>query len=155
MSVTRRSNASICSHDFLGRSIARGSFLLWMHHMSDISFNPSFVPDGAPSSVTHDGQLVFYYILYCSRTSYSLLAIILEAGVQWYKAYKAAHDKNRNVVGGVASTVGTSGGWVTGGGHSPLSSTYGLGTYFSYCQLAIHTLISTLQVPTMSSNSMW
>jgi FAD/FMN-containing dehydrogenase len=56
-------------------------------------------------------------------------AIILDAGVQWYHAYNAAHAKNRTVVGGYAVSVGSSGGWIMGGGHSALSSKYGLGTY--------------------------
>lgn len=31
------------------------------------------------------------------------------------------------VVGGSSTTVGAAGGWITGGGHSALSPTYGLG----------------------------
>ena len=47
-------------HDFLGRSTARGGFLLWTHHMKQTVHNPTFVPDGAPATTenTFDGDSV-------------------------------------------------------------------------------------------------
>ncbi|EAU80813.2 FAD/FMN-containing protein [Coprinopsis cinerea okayama7 len=92
-------------HDFLGRSTARGAFLIWTHHMKDIQVHTDFVPDGAPDGV--EGQ----------------------HGVQWNEAYKAAHEAGRTLVGGITAggSVGAAGGWVMGGGHSALSPTYGLG----------------------------
>ncbi|KAG2021372.1 FAD binding domain-containing protein [Coprinopsis cinerea AmutBmut pab1-1] len=98
-------------HDFLGRSTARGAFLIWTHHMKDIQVHTDFVPDGAPDGV--EGQH----------------AITLAAGVQWNEAYKAAHEAGRTLVGGITAggSVGAAGGWVMGGGHSALSPTYGLG----------------------------
>ncbi|CAE6443500.1 unnamed protein product [Rhizoctonia solani] len=41
--------------------------------------------------------------------------------------YKAAKEHNATVVGGAAPSVGAAGGWVQGGGHSPISGFYGLG----------------------------
>ena len=35
-------------HDYLGRSTARGGFLIWTHNMKDLSYIPAFVPQGAP-----------------------------------------------------------------------------------------------------------
>ena len=35
-------------HDLLGRSTAHGSFLIWTHRMKDMSYNSTFVPEGAP-----------------------------------------------------------------------------------------------------------
>ena len=53
----------------------------------------------------------------------------LEAGVQWHEAYAAADAQNRLLVGGFSSggSVGSAGGWVSGGGHSALAPQYGLG----------------------------
>lgn len=53
----------------------------------------------------------------------------LGAGVQWHDAYDAAHSRNVTIVGGlsVGGSVGAVGGWVQGGGHNPLSPSYGLG----------------------------
>jgi hypothetical protein len=53
----------------------------------------------------------------------------LGAGVQWHEAYAAADSKNRLLVGGFSAggSVGSAGGWVSGGGHSALSPQYGLG----------------------------
>jgi hypothetical protein len=41
--------------------------------------------------------------------------------------YKAADENNVTIVGGAARSVGAAGGWVQGGGHSPLSGLHGLG----------------------------
>ncbi|KAH9944362.1 FAD-binding domain-containing protein [Epithele typhae] len=99
-------------HDLLGRSTARGAFIIWTHNMKDITFHRSFTPAGAPpESETHDN------------------AITLGAGVQWEEAYEAVNAKDRAIVGGQSpgGTVGAAAGWVLGGGHSPLSPTFGLG----------------------------
>jgi hypothetical protein len=49
--------------------------------------------------------------------------------VQWHEAYDAVQAQGRVLVGGFSAggSVGAAGGWVQGGGHSPLSPTYGLG----------------------------
>ena len=44
-----------CSHDYLARSTARGSFLIWTHHLQDITYNEKFVPHGAPHTETYKG----------------------------------------------------------------------------------------------------
>ena len=46
-------------HDYLGRSTARGGFLIWTHFMKDILYNSTFIPDGAPvtSENTFNGDL--------------------------------------------------------------------------------------------------
>ncbi|KAH9480355.1 FAD-linked oxidoreductase OXR2 [Psilocybe cubensis] len=49
------------------------------------------------------------------------------AGVQWGEAYSFAEKHNVTVVGGSDKAVGAVGGWLQGGGHSPLSNTMGLG----------------------------
>ena len=52
------------------------------------------------------------------------------AGVQWNEAYDAVQLRNRVIVGGAGAggSVGAAGGWLLGGGHSPISPNYGLGT---------------------------
>ena len=51
------------------------------------------------------------------------------AGVQWFEAYEAAKQHNRVIVGGISArgSVGAAGGWLAGGGHSPIAPNYGLG----------------------------
>ncbi|KAH7921694.1 FAD-binding domain-containing protein [Leucogyrophana mollusca] len=97
-------------HDYLGRSAARGAFVVWTHNMKNITYNATFVPQGAPSNETYD-------------------ALTVEAGVQWHEAYAAINAQGRMMVGGISvgGSVGAAGGWVLGGGHSVLSPTYGLG----------------------------
>ena len=50
-------------HDFLGRSTARGGFLIWTHNMKERLYNSTFVPDGAPvtSRNTFNGDLTFLF----------------------------------------------------------------------------------------------
>ena len=49
------------------------------------------------------------------------------AGVQAFEVYTAVDARGLRVVGGECATVGLAGGYLQGGGHSTLSSTYGLG----------------------------
>ncbi|KAJ7168625.1 hypothetical protein C8R46DRAFT_1267923, partial [Mycena filopes] len=91
-------------HDYKGRSSAPGSLALWTHNLKNISYNANFVPEG------------------CHQSSPALTA-----GVQWKEAYEFAAAHNFTIVGGTDRTVGVSGGWVQGGGHSALSNTLGMG----------------------------
>ncbi|EGN97606.1 hypothetical protein SERLA73DRAFT_110899 [Serpula lacrymans var. lacrymans S7.3] len=97
-------------HDYLGRSTARGSFMIWTHNMKNITYNSSFVPEGAPATESYE-------------------AITLGAGVQWHEAYDAIQAQGRVMVGGASAggSVGAAGGWVLGGGHSSLAPSFGLG----------------------------
>ncbi|KAJ7601175.1 hypothetical protein C8J56DRAFT_27936 [Mycena floridula] len=97
-------------HDYLGRSAAKGSLLLWTHNMKTITYNEAFVPKGAPASEKYYG-------------------ITLGAGVQWHEAYDAIQTHGRFLVGGLAagSSIGAAGGWIQGGGHSAFSPQHGLG----------------------------
>lgn len=53
-------------------------------------------------------------------------AITLGAGVQGYEAMAAARARKLVIVGGECSTVGVVGGYTQGGGHSALSTNFGL-----------------------------
>ncbi|KAF9977531.1 hypothetical protein BGZ75_010286 [Mortierella antarctica] len=95
-------------HDYLGRSIGASSLSLWVFHNKSIAFSDSFVPDGADQDTKGIG------------------AIILGPGVIWDDAYKAADEHGVIVVGGSGPSVGASGGYCQGGGHSPISQVHGL-----------------------------
>ncbi|CAO2655081.1 Nn.00g118140.m01.CDS01 [Neocucurbitaria sp. VM-36] len=89
-------------HDYLGRSAGEGSLALWMHNLNDTSW--------------------FNY----SSSAYRGHALKTAAGVQFAQVYHEASERGLRVVGGLCSSVGIAGGYVQGGGHGPLSSTYGL-----------------------------
>ena len=59
-------------HDFLGRSTARGSFLIWTHRMKDMSYNLTFVPEGAPvtSENTFNGDCALFFSHFRRFTEY-------------------------------------------------------------------------------------
>lgn len=93
-------------HDYLGRSAAPNSLSIWTHHISGLSFQDGFQPKGCKFSI--DGP-----------------AVTAAAGTQMLEIDYEAHLRNLTIVGGGAGTVGV-GGYLTGGGHSALSSTYGM-----------------------------
>ena len=75
--------------------------------MQGLSFHDEFKPKGCKECI--DGA-----------------AITAAAGVQMLEIDEQAHLRNLTIVSGGAGTVGI-GGYLTGGGHGALSSTYGLG----------------------------
>jgi FAD/FMN-containing dehydrogenase len=75
--------------------------------MLGLDFHDSFSPKGCDFSI--DGP-----------------AVTAAAGTQMLEIDYEAHLRNLTIVSGGAGTVGV-GGYLTGGGHGALSSTYGLG----------------------------
>jgi FAD/FMN-containing dehydrogenase len=53
-------------------------------------------------------------------------AVTVGSGTQMRELYRAASDRNYMIVGGSSTTVSV-GGYLTGGGHSPLSPLFGMG----------------------------
>ncbi|ELU40474.1 FAD/FMN-containing protein [Rhizoctonia solani AG-1 IA] len=89
----------------LGRSSGAGAFGVWTHKLGGINFTDSFVAEG------------------CSGDQ-GVPAVTIGAATQWFGA---ADEHNVTVVGGAARSVGAAGGWLQGGGHSPLGVKYGMG----------------------------
>ncbi|KAI0973506.1 FAD binding domain protein [Xylaria arbuscula] len=90
-------------HDYLGKSTGRNGLGLWTHNLDSIHF------------------------LNYSSSAYNGPAMKMGAGAQAFNVYEAAAARGLRVVGGECSTVGLAGGYLQGGGHSTLSSTYGMG----------------------------
>ena len=88
------------------RSIAPNSLSVWTHHMKSMDFFDNFKPKS------------------CDLTIHNS-AIRLGAGSQMGEINLAASKRGLTILSGGASTVGV-GGYLTGGGHSALSATYGL-----------------------------
>ncbi|MDF1796830.1 MAG: FAD-binding protein [Coxiellaceae bacterium] len=98
------------SHDYLGRSTAPNSLLIWTHHMRDMKYHKSFVPKG------------------CSKIFKAVPALTVSAGNTWLEAYDMATNKHgRYVQGGGCTTVGAAGGFTQGGGFGSWSKRYGTG----------------------------
>ncbi|KAF4209842.1 hypothetical protein CNMCM8927_005045 [Aspergillus lentulus] len=95
-------------HDFLGRSAAPNSLQILTNRMKGLQTVNDFVPKGAPK---HKGEGP---------------AVTLDAGISLQEMYAALGKQNRTVVGGTAHTVGPTGGYIQGGGHSFLSPWKGL-----------------------------
>lgn len=93
-------------HDFLGKSSGKDALSIWTHWFKKIEYIENYSD---------------------KKLGYSGPAFKAGVGVQAFEIYKAAHEKGRVVVGGEGETVGIFGGYIQGGGHSPLSSLYGTG----------------------------
>ena len=92
-------------HDFSGKSGGAGSLSVWTHNLKDLAYIPSY----SDATTDYDGP-----------------AFKAGAGAQVFELYAAARDHGTVVIGGEGRTVGAMGGYVQGGGHSPLSSLYGM-----------------------------
>ena len=90
------------------RSVAPNSLSIWTHYLRGLQFYQSFQPKGCPSAKTNT-------------------AITIAAGEVWGDIYRQAGLLNLTVVGAIPESVGV-GGYLTGGGHSPISGLYGTGS---------------------------
>jgi hypothetical protein len=95
-------------HDYLGRSRAPGSLLVWTHAMRDVTVHDVFTPAGAPPGAET-----------------GIPAVTVGAGTRWLEAYRAVTARGRYVQGGGCLTVGAAGGFTQGGGFGSLSKHYG------------------------------
>ncbi|KAL4746443.1 hypothetical protein BDW72DRAFT_210436 [Aspergillus terricola var. indicus] len=91
-------------HDFNGKAAGKGALSIWTHWLKDKAFYPKYHADNG----------------------YVGPAIKFGAGAQVWEAYEFANENGVTVVGGEAVTVGLGGGYTASGGHSPLSSLYGM-----------------------------
>ncbi|KAF8527012.1 FAD-binding domain-containing protein [Hysterangium stoloniferum] len=91
-------------HDFLGRSTAKNSLLIWTRHLLNVTFHDSFTIDGVDQGS----------------------AVTVGSGVGLFTLYGLAKEHGKIFVGGTTASVVPSGGYVQGAGHSTLSPMLGL-----------------------------
>ena len=96
--------------------------------MKNITFSDNFVPEGGSDGV---GSTVTLY-----------------AGVQLTELYTAVAIHNKSVVSGMAHSVGAAGGYIQGGGHSPMANLFGQST-----DNAIEYKVVTAKVPPSQSSN--
>jgi FAD binding domain len=98
-------SSSYLSHSLtVIRSTGAYSLSIWTHYFQDLQYEDAFTP--VNGNVTYS-------------------AVIAGSGHTWGKLYNASATSRRIVVGGGNPTVGL-GGHIGGGGHGPLTSTYGM-----------------------------
>ncbi|KAK3293799.1 uncharacterized protein B0H64DRAFT_462022 [Chaetomium fimeti] len=93
-------------HDFGGRNTGAGSLSVWTHYLKGFEFLPNYKQPGG---------------------NYRGPAAVVSAGLQVWEVFRHAERYNVTLPAASCLTVGSYGGWMTGGGHSPLSSKFGLG----------------------------
>ncbi|KAI9170655.1 FAD-linked oxidoreductase ZEB1 [Paramyrothecium foliicola] len=89
-------------HDYNGRSTGAGALAIWTHHLKSSQ------------------------VLTWKDRHYTGKAIKFGAGIQGFEGLAAAREKGLVVVTGECPSVGLAGGYTQGGGHSALSTVYGL-----------------------------
>ncbi|KAI1388551.1 FAD-binding domain-containing protein [Hypoxylon trugodes] len=93
-------------HDFKAKSTGSGALSIWTNSLDSIQYlGPNF---------------------YHTVSGYKGPAFKIGAGVTALPLYQKADSLGLHVVGGNTRTVGLGGGYTAGGGHSPLSSLYGM-----------------------------
>ncbi|KAI1427861.1 FAD binding domain-containing protein [Xylaria sp. FL1777] len=91
-------------HDFFGRSTGFGAVSIWTHWLKQFEFLPDY-----------------------SIGDYRGMAARVGAGLESWELFAHMAKHNMTVLVAGPYTVGAFGGWITGGGHSALASTYGMG----------------------------
>lgn len=94
-------------HDLLGKSSGTGSLSIWVHNFRGITFTDKY--KGANKYKQYNGPVMR-----------------LEPGLVSYEVYEAAQKAGYRAIGGTCNTVAMGGGFTQSGGHSLLSSKYGL-----------------------------
>ncbi|ROW08546.1 hypothetical protein VPNG_06197 [Cytospora leucostoma] len=92
-------------HDFNAKSTGAGSLSIWLNYLQDIEY----LGDA-----------------YASPSGYEGPAFKIGTGVSVGQINVAADEHNVQVVSAIASTLGIGGGYIAGGGNSPLISKYGM-----------------------------
>jgi hypothetical protein len=94
-------------HSYQGRSTGYGSLSIWTHHMRGIGYLASFIPTSCPNEA-------------------SVTAVRVSAGHTNIEVQEEVARYGMALVTGANPSVGLIG-WLTGGGHGPLSTSYGMG----------------------------
>ncbi|PWI70220.1 FAD binding domain-containing protein [Purpureocillium lilacinum] len=119
-------------HDFLGRSTGAGALSIWTQGLKAVSF--------ADWSDEH----------------YTGPSASVGAGVIGYEIVEAAHKQGLTVVTGECATVGLAGGFIQGGGHSALSTTFGLASDQTLAFQVVTTSGRTVTAtPTKNADLYW
>ncbi|KAK3346469.1 hypothetical protein B0T25DRAFT_624894 [Lasiosphaeria hispida] len=90
-------------HCYLGKSSGAGALSIWTHNLKETAFYPQL-----------------------SIPGYSGPALKIGAGVTVREVYQKAHQHGVSALGGICESVGYAGGYIAGGGHTPLSGLYGM-----------------------------
>lgn len=133
-------------HDYLGRSTAEDSFTIstkllnetkvvddWLPHCSSSSAHEDYSESENSLSNRYvkpgDQQVILDASTLGTQQKRHKGRKVIVAGPAVYvnDLYRIAGENNVTVVGGVARTVGATGGWAVGGGHGPLGRMFGMG----------------------------
>ncbi|KAI1079996.1 hypothetical protein F5B20DRAFT_541944 [Whalleya microplaca] len=90
------------------RNSQKGALGLWVHKLQSLAFHENFIPEG------------------CGANFSAVRAITTGTGANTDDIMNFAAQHKSTFIGGYSPTIGASGGYVQGGGHSVLSPVFGL-----------------------------
>ncbi|KAK3303035.1 uncharacterized protein B0T15DRAFT_262003 [Chaetomium strumarium] len=90
-------------HCYLGKSSGAGALSIWTHRLKDLR-----------------------YYAHLEIPGYAGPAMKVGAGVTVREVYAEAHKNGVSALGGICESVGYAGGYIAGGGHTPLSGLHGM-----------------------------
>ncbi|EAQ91882.1 hypothetical protein CHGG_00117 [Chaetomium globosum CBS 148.51] len=90
-------------HCYLGKSSGAGALSIWTHNLKNLEYHSDLKIPG-----------------------YSGPAMKVGAGVTVREVYAEADKNDVSALGGICESVGYAGGYIAGGGHTPLSGLYGM-----------------------------
>jgi hypothetical protein len=102
LSTDRNGNRNT-GHEFVGRSTGAGALSVWTHYLKDFEKVPDFAVGGYRGGAAHVG-----------------------VGLEAWETHDAMAQHGVTLVAPSYLTVGAFGGFMAGGGHSTLTSYYGL-----------------------------
>ncbi|KAI1861747.1 uncharacterized protein JN550_010687 [Neoarthrinium moseri] len=92
-------------HDFGGRSTGAGALSIWTHNLKEFQYAQEY------NIGEYDGPVAQY-----------------AAGTESWELMNRMVDLNVTIIAPGVGTVGAVGGWLSGGGHTTVTSTFGLGS---------------------------
>ncbi|KAI5455599.1 hypothetical protein BGZ63DRAFT_458639 [Mariannaea sp. PMI_226] len=119
-------DAQNVAHIQLAVNFARALNLRLVIKNTGHDFNGRSAGAGALSIRTQSFKSIKYYSTY-EASNYTGPALKVGAGVIGQELYEAAEQYGVTAVGGEGLSVGYAGGYLAGGGHSPMSPKYGMG----------------------------
>lgn len=110
-------------HDFGGKSTGAGALNVWTHNLKDYVFYDTYTSGNYTGSAAKLGSGIQAYEMYAACDEYNVTCVGGEGRVSSPRPH---HTFVIVLTGDCRQTVGVMGGYIQGGGHSPLSSIYGM-----------------------------
>lgn len=109
-------------HEWTGRSVGAGSLSIWTHYLKSFEYIPQYTQDEYSSRAARVGAGLETWEMFNYMATNNMGVIVPVS------APIVCRGKRRLIQQAGTTTIGPYGGWMAGGGHSILTSSYGMGS---------------------------